>query len=117
MAKKESVNVGAVGHRQYLPRRPTGAGEARASFMTRSTEIKPPPQYDANQIRQLRKRLNVSQPVFAGMLNVSGSTVRAWEQGQRRPDGPTLRLLEVADQHSHALLSKVVEKALDAEEK
>jgi len=117
MVSKKTVNSADLKGRQYLSQRLADVSEPRVSFMTRDTEIQPPPKYDANQIRELRRRLNVSQPVFAGMLNVSGSTVRAWEQGQRQPDGPTLRLLEVADQHSHALLSKVVEKLPDPAEK
>jgi transcriptional regulator with XRE-family HTH domain len=38
------------------------------------------------------------------LLNVSRSTVRAWEQGRRSPDGPSLRLLEVAAERPSALL-------------
>ena len=49
----------------------------------------------------------LSQPVFASALNVSPETVRSWEQGKRRPDGPTLRLLEVAEQHPEVLLQRV----------
>ncbi len=30
-----------------------------------------------------------------------------FEQGKREPDGPTLRLLEVAEQHPEVLLRKV----------
>jgi hypothetical protein len=38
---------------------------------------------------------------------VSPDTIRAWEQGKREPDGPTLRLLEVAEQHPEVFLDKV----------
>jgi putative transcriptional regulator len=96
--------------RRYSSATPSGFSETQSGFTSRTSDIEPPPPYSAGQIRALRQRLNVSQPVFAGMLNVSGSTVRAWEQGQRQPDGPSLRLLEVADRHSEALLSKVVQK-------
>lgn len=37
----------------------------------------------------------MSQPVFASLLNVKAATVRAWEQGQRVPDGAPARLLEI----------------------
>lgn len=76
----------------------------RVEFTARKATVAPPPNYNADRIRALRKDLGLSQPVFAGMLNVSGSTVRAWEQGQRQPEGPTLRLLEVAERHPEALL-------------
>lgn len=49
------------------------------------------------QIAALRKGLfGVSQPVFASLLSVTVSTVRAWEQGQKSPSGAARRLLEVA---------------------
>lgn len=49
------------------------------------------------QIAQLRKRrFGMSQPVFAALLSVTASTVRAWEQGQKSPSGAARRLLEVA---------------------
>jgi len=45
---------------------------------------------------QLRRPLkNYSQPVFALHLHTSASTVRKWEQGQTRPAGPALKLLNV----------------------
>lgn len=49
------------------------------------------------QIAELRKAtFGVSQPVFASILSVKVSTVRAWEQGQKSPSGAARRLLEVA---------------------
>ncbi|MDO8806237.1 MAG: transcriptional regulator [Elusimicrobiota bacterium] len=48
------------------------------------------------QIASLRRGFGVSQPVFASLLNVTASTVRAWEQGWNSPSGPARRLLEVA---------------------
>jgi putative transcriptional regulator len=69
--------------------------------------VSPPPSYDAERVRRVRAGLNVSQPVFAGMLNVSNSTVQAWEQGVREPDGASLRLLEIAENHPGALLASV----------
>jgi predicted RNase H-like HicB family nuclease/DNA-binding XRE family transcriptional regulator len=58
----------------------------------------------ASDIRDMRKRLGVSQERFARALNVSVSSVRAWEQGLRQPDGPTVRLLELADRHPEILM-------------
>ncbi|ATP44911.1 transcriptional regulator [Pseudomonas putida] len=46
-------------------------------------------------IRHLREALNFSQPVFAMHLHTSASTVRKWEQGETRPAGPALKLLNV----------------------
>ncbi|MBA2725215.1 MAG: helix-turn-helix domain-containing protein [Actinobacteria bacterium] len=63
-------------------------------------EVSAPPDYSARHIREVRERLQVSQHVFAQALNVSPATVKAWEQGQRTPSGPTLRLLELAEKHA-----------------
>ncbi len=72
----------------------------------RST-VQPPPEYGAQRIREIRARMRLSQSVFADALNVSAETIRAWEQGKREPDGPTLRLLEVAEQYPEVFLKKV----------
>jgi putative transcriptional regulator len=79
----------------------------RRKVTARQASVAPPPQYSAAQIARVRSKLGASQPVFAGMLNVSPSTVRAWERGAREPDGPTLRLLEVADKHPEVLTGRV----------
>ena len=66
-----------------------------------------PPRYNARRIRRIRVQMDLSQPLFAAALNVSPDTIRAWEQGKRAPDGPTLRLLEVAEEHPDVFLEKV----------
>lgn len=80
----------------------------RHEVTARQATVTPPPRYDAARIRQIRSRLKLSQAVFAGMLNVSNSTVQAWEQGVREPEGASLRLLEMAELHPDTLLSRVV---------
>jgi putative transcriptional regulator len=45
------------------------------------------------EIRALREREQVSQPVFARYLNVRKDAVSKWERGEKRPDGPSLKLL------------------------
>ena len=86
-------------------------GEKEAARITRRTaagsQVEPPPRYLSDRIKEIRRQMALSQPVFAAALNVSPETVRAWEQGKREPDGPTLRLLEVAEQHPEVLLKKV----------
>jgi putative transcriptional regulator len=48
-----------------------------------------------DQIKALRLRERISQPVFARYLNVSRNLVSDWERGVKRPGGPALRLLSV----------------------
>ena len=49
----------------------------------------------ASQIRSLRTSHKLSQPVFAAYLNISPSTVRQWENGDKEPSGPSLKLLNI----------------------
>ncbi len=48
-----------------------------------------------DEIRALREREAVSQPVFAHYLNVSKGIVSKWERGEKKPDGPSLNLLNL----------------------
>jgi putative transcriptional regulator len=48
----------------------------------------------ADQIREFRRSLGMSQEAFAQHLGVSISSVRDWEQGRRKPRGLYARLLE-----------------------
>ncbi len=48
-----------------------------------------------DEIRALREREQVSQPVFAHYLNVRKDAVSKWERGEKRPNGPSLKLLNL----------------------
>nr|WP_276511606.1 helix-turn-helix domain-containing protein [Cupriavidus oxalaticus] len=56
-------------------------------------------QVQPNQIliRALRARFHLSQAVLAAALNTSSSTVRKWEVGDKRPSGPSQKLLNLID--------------------
>lgn len=73
----------------------------------RNASVEPPPSYEPERVRAVREQLGLSQPVFARALNVSVGTVRGWEQGARMPDGPTRRLLQLAEEHPDAVLTSV----------
>ncbi len=73
----------------------------------REPRVDEPPSYDGARVKAVRAKLALSQPVFAAALNVSPQTVKAWERGARTPDGPTLRLLEIAEEHPQIFLAKV----------
>jgi len=47
------------------------------------------------EIRRIRERERLSQPVFARYLNVSKNLVSDWERGVKKPGGPALRLLSL----------------------
>lgn len=46
----------------------------------------------------IRIKLKLSQAAFAGLMGVSLRTVQDWEQGRRRPSGPAVALLRIAEQ-------------------
>ena len=57
------------------------------------------------QIKQLRERHRVSQPVFARYLNTSESTVEKWETGAKKPSGMALKLLTIVQKHGLKMLA------------
>jgi len=52
-------------------------------------------EFAPSQIQKVRAKTNLSQAVFAKVLNVSISSVRQWEQGTRSPTGSTKVLLNL----------------------
>ncbi|MFQ5683796.1 MAG: NadS family protein [Candidatus Binatia bacterium] len=70
-------------------------GEMKAS---RVVDLKP------MDIREVRKKLTLSQSEFALMIGVSLSTLQNWEQGRRRPEGPAQALLKVAASNPKAVI-------------
>jgi len=50
---------------------------------------------EPEEIKHIRQREHISQPVFARYLNVSKNLVSDWERGVKKPGGPALRLLTV----------------------
>ena len=59
--------------------------------------LPPIKKYTAKEIKKIRLSLRVSQPVFAAYLNVTKSTVAQWEQGDKKPRGTSLKLLDLVD--------------------
>ena len=47
------------------------------------------------EIVAIRRRAGVSQGVFAHYLNVRPKLVSEWERGEKRPSGPSLKLLSI----------------------
>lgn len=54
-------------------------------------------------IRALRKELKEDQDTFGRRFDCSGRTIDNWEQGHRRPDKRTRRLLEAEKANLEAL--------------
>lgn len=53
--------------------------------------------YSPAQIKRIRERNKASQAVFAAYLNTSVSTIQKWERGEKKPNGPSLKLLSLVE--------------------
>jgi putative transcriptional regulator len=51
---------------------------------------------EPEEIRRIRELAGMSQAVFAMVLHVTKSLVSQWERGEKRPSGPSLKLLALA---------------------
>ncbi|MER8453809.1 DNA-binding transcriptional regulator [Mesorhizobium sp. M1428] len=63
-----------------------------------------PQEFAPDEIKALREKSHVSEPVFARHLNTSESTVQKWETGAKRPSGMALKLLSVVQKHGLEVL-------------
>jgi putative transcriptional regulator len=54
-------------------------------------------------VRATRKRLGLSQSAFAAKFGFQPATLKNWEQGRTRPDGPARVLLAVIARHPDAV--------------
>lgn len=82
------------------------AGTMQAKTLREFDALCLPPvkEFSPTQIKRIRERNKASQAVFAAYLNTSPSTVQKWEQGQKKPNGPSLKLLNlVAERGLEAL--------------
>ena len=70
----------------------------KITLKSESIEIpEPPKEYNARDIKRIRRSAHYSQGIFARVLNVSIKTVQSWESGVRVPSHAALRLLEIVD--------------------
>lgn len=60
-----------------------------ASYLTTIEQLSP------KEIAALREREGISQGVFARYLNVRPKLVSEWERGEKKPSGPSLKLLSI----------------------
>jgi putative transcriptional regulator len=59
----------------------------------------------AEEIRALRERERVSQAVFARHLNVTTGLISQWERGEKKPIGPSLKLLTLVNEKGLASIA------------
>jgi putative transcriptional regulator len=83
LAAKDLYSVGAIGK--------TTMRQFDVACLTPVTQLKP------QAIKRIRQNARMSQAIFALALNVTTSLVSQWERGEKRPSGPSLKLLALAE--------------------
>src|SRR5262245_55846705 len=60
-------------------------------------------QVPKTDVRAVRRKLGLSQSQFAAKFGFQPATLKNWEQGRTRPDGPARVLLAVIARHPEAV--------------
>ena len=60
-----------------------------------------------DDVASLRRFVGLSQLQFAQAMGISVHTLRNWEQGRRRPEGPAIGLLRIAARHPRIIRENV----------
>jgi len=76
-----------------------GKIELRSHYVS----VKPPQEFTALEVRDIRNNLNMSQGFFAQVIGVSKKTVESWEYGRGKPSGAASRVLTIAQKDPEAL--------------
>lgn len=54
-------------------------------------------EYTPDKIISIRKKFRLSQAALASIFNISPSTVRKWEHGNKKPTGASRKLLDIME--------------------
>ncbi|MCX5875955.1 MAG: DNA-binding transcriptional regulator [Deltaproteobacteria bacterium] len=95
MAKKYRSDAFAAIHETMETLHEVGAIDKQTMHEFDEACLTPVHVLSPDEIKSLRVREHISQPVFARYLNVSKNLVSDWERGVKKPGGPALRLLTV----------------------
>jgi len=55
----------------------------------------------------IREKYDMTQQEFSSLLGISVGTLRNWEQGRRKPQGPAKVLLKIAEKRPKAILESL----------
>jgi len=72
--------------------------DAKGKIQLRTTRLNVSPvraKIEADEIKETRKNLGMTQGTFAIVIGVSKKTVESWEAGRYSPDGAARRLISV----------------------
>ena len=97
MSKKYRSAALAAIHETMGALRDVGAIDKKTMWHFENACLTPIRPLKPKQIKAIRERERVSQAVFANYLNVTSSLVSQWERGEKRPSGPSLKLLSLVE--------------------
>lgn len=103
--KKFKTDAFAAIHESALALNGVGAIDKATMRKFDESCIAKTPTFEATQIKQIRERAKVSQPIFAMYLNTSESTIQKWEAGTKKPSGMALKLLDIVHKHGIGVLA------------
>ena len=103
--KKFKTDAFAAIHESALALHGVGAIDKATMRKFDESCIAKTPTFEATQIKQIRERAKVSQPIFAIYLNTSESTIQKWEAGTKKPSGMALKLLDIVHKHGIGVLA------------
>jgi DNA-binding transcriptional regulator YiaG len=76
------------------------------TLTVRTVEIAEPKSYGAKEVQRTRRRLAVSQAVFARLVGVSAELVQHWEQGITAPRPLARRLMDEINRDPAGFLAR-----------
>jgi putative transcriptional regulator len=73
--------------------------EGKITLNRHTLAAKPAPTVTAEELVQLRQRLNLSRSLFARCLRTNERTLENWEQGRARPNAQAALLIRLVERY------------------
>ena len=73
--------------------------QKKITLKTTTMEVKERKILEADEIRAIRDKYNMSRAVFANFLHISTRTLEKWELGTSRPNEQAITLLVLTDKY------------------
>lgn len=83
--------------------------EGKKIARTKRIKFKVLPHYSAEEIKSMRRKLQLSQSSMGNALGVSKKTVEAWEAGTNKPNGSAERLLQIIEADPETFMEEITE--------
>jgi len=75
------------------------ARQGKRTLRTHTLEFKPVPELTPKQLIAIRRKLNLSRPLFAAYLRTNVRTLENWEQGRAQPNAQAALLINLVKRY------------------